>query len=131
MGCARSVYGVRSLHGIQWNQRSHFWPTIATQQKQITDQFRQLLIYTYSGALSEVRDQQVQYKPFRDDPADTVAQEAGETIASLKGRHAWTTEEGTVIVEAQGDTVMVSEGLDAATTTTLEKEVFASPSPSN
>ena len=44
------------------------------QQKQITDQFRQLLIYTYSGALSEVSDQQVQYKPFRADPADTVVQ---------------------------------------------------------
>lgn len=44
------------------------------QQKQITDQFRQLLIYTYSGALTEVRDQQVQYKPFRADPADTVVQ---------------------------------------------------------
>lgn len=44
------------------------------QQKRITDQFRQLLIYTYSGALSEVSDQQVQYKPFRADPADTVVQ---------------------------------------------------------
>lgn len=44
------------------------------QQKQITDQFRQLLIYTYSGALSDVSDQEVQYKPFRADPGDTVVQ---------------------------------------------------------
>ena len=44
------------------------------QQKKITDQFRQLLIYTYSGALSEVSDQQVQFKPFRADPSDTVVQ---------------------------------------------------------
>src|ERR1700683_2987116 len=43
----------------------------------------------------------------------------------LKGRHAWTTEEGTVVIEEQGDTVLVSESLDAATTQTLEKEVFA------
>ncbi len=42
----------------------------------------------------------------------------------LKGRHTWTTEEGTVVIEEQGDTVFVSESLDAATTATLEKEVF-------
>ena len=42
----------------------------------------------------------------------------------LKGRHTWTTEEGTVVIEEQGDTVLVSESLDAATTETLEKEVF-------
>ena len=42
----------------------------------------------------------------------------------LKGRHAWTTDEGTVVIEEQGDTVLVSESLDAATTKTLEKEVF-------
>jgi hypothetical protein len=42
----------------------------------------------------------------------------------LKGRHAWTTEEGTVVIEEQGDTVLVSESLDAATTQTLEREVF-------
>jgi hypothetical protein len=42
----------------------------------------------------------------------------------LKGRHAWTTEEGPVVIEEQGDTVLVSESLDAATTQTLEQEVF-------
>jgi hypothetical protein len=45
-------------------------------------------------------------------------------VEVLKGRHAWMTEEGTVVVEEQGDTVLVSESLDAATTATLEKEVF-------
>jgi hypothetical protein len=44
----------------------------------------------------------------------------------LKGRHSWTTEEGTVVIEEQGDTVFITESLDAATTATLEKEVFAS-----
>ncbi len=43
----------------------------------------------------------------------------------LKGRHSWTTEEGTVVIEEQGDTVFITESLDAATTATLEKEVFA------
>jgi len=45
-------------------------------------------------------------------------------IDLLQGRHAWTTEEGTVVIEEQGNTVLVSESLDAATTGTLEKEVF-------
>jgi hypothetical protein len=43
----------------------------------------------------------------------------------LNGRHAWTTEEGTVVIEEQGDTVLVTESLDAATTQTLERELFA------
>jgi hypothetical protein len=42
----------------------------------------------------------------------------------LTGRHAWMTEEGAVVIEEKGDTVMVSESLDAATTATLEQEVF-------
>jgi len=45
-------------------------------------------------------------------------------IDLLQGRHAWTTEEGTVVIEQQGDTVLVSESLDAPTTETLEKEIF-------
>ena len=43
---------------------------------------------------------------------------------ALRGRHTWTTEEGTVLIEEQGDTVLVSESLDASTTETLEREVF-------
>jgi hypothetical protein len=42
----------------------------------------------------------------------------------LKGRHTWTTEEGAVVIEQQGATVLVCESLDPATTETLEKEVF-------
>jgi len=45
-------------------------------------------------------------------------------VELLIGRHEWNTEEGTVVIEEQSDTVLVSESLDAATTTTLEKEVF-------
>jgi hypothetical protein len=44
--------------------------------------------------------------------------------ALLKGRHVWTTEEGTIVIEEQGDTVLVSESLDPATTAALEREVF-------
>ncbi len=54
--------------GRNWSQAS------PDQQKLITDQFRQLLIYTYSGALNDVSDQRVEYRPFRADAADTVVQ---------------------------------------------------------
>src|SRR5450631_68587 len=47
----------------------------------------------------------------------------GESKADLlKGRHTWTTEDGAVVIEEQGDTVLVSESLDAATTATLERK---------
>ncbi|WP_118185213.1 MlaC/ttg2D family ABC transporter substrate-binding protein [Paraburkholderia phosphatilytica] len=41
------------------------------QQQQIVEQFKMLLIRTYSGALAQVKDQQIQYKPFRANPDDT------------------------------------------------------------
>ncbi|CAG4916925.1 MlaC/ttg2D family ABC transporter substrate-binding protein [Paraburkholderia saeva] len=41
------------------------------QQTQIVEQFKMLLIRTYSGALAQVKDQQIQYKPFRANPDDT------------------------------------------------------------
>jgi phospholipid transport system substrate-binding protein len=41
------------------------------QQDQLVEQFKMLLIRTYSGALAQVRDQQIQYKPFRMNPEDT------------------------------------------------------------
>jgi hypothetical protein len=44
--------------------------------------------------------------------------------APLEGRHSWTTEEGAVVVEQKGETVFITEGLDDATMTILEKEVF-------
>jgi hypothetical protein len=60
------------------------------------------------------------------DPAAQSSTQATEgNRDALKGRHAWTTEEGAVVIEERGDTVLVSESLDSATTQTLEKEVFA------
>ncbi|HEV3306544.1 MAG TPA: hypothetical protein VGZ91_08895 [Candidatus Sulfotelmatobacter sp.] len=58
-------------------------------------------------------------------PTDQPAPEHPEfKVDVLQGRHAWTTEEGTVVIEQQGDLVLVSESLDPATTETLEKEIF-------
>ncbi|HLW86819.1 MAG TPA: hypothetical protein VKR60_16495 [Candidatus Sulfotelmatobacter sp.] len=69
--------------------------------------------------------------PAKDAPAketsskETSSKHKGFKVIPLQGRHAWSTEEGTVVIDEQGDTVLVSESLDAATTETLEREVFA------
>lgn len=52
------------------------------QQKQLSTEFRKLLIYTYSGALSQVRDQKIEYKPLRADPADTDVEVRSQVIQS-------------------------------------------------
>ncbi len=62
--------------------------------------------------------------PSSAEPTDQSKIDRSNDADVLHGRHAWTTEEGTVIIEERGDTVFVSESLDAATTATLEKEVF-------
>ena len=41
------------------------------QQKQLIDQFRALLVRTYSGALAQYRDQTMDYKPLRAEPNAT------------------------------------------------------------
>jgi phospholipid transport system substrate-binding protein len=41
------------------------------QQKQLTSEFQSLLVRTYSGALANYRDNQIDYKPLRMNPGDT------------------------------------------------------------
>lgn len=43
------------------------------QQKQLTEQFQTLLIRTYSNALTNYRDNKMDYKPLRMNPGDTDA----------------------------------------------------------
>jgi len=43
------------------------------QQKLIVTEFKTLLIRTYAGALTQVKDQKIIFKPFRMDPADLEA----------------------------------------------------------
>lgn len=58
-----------------------FWrQATPEQQKQLTTEFRSLLIYTYSGALSQVRDQKIEFKPLRADPADTEVEVRSQVI---------------------------------------------------
>ena len=51
--------------GKNWSKAS------PEQQNQLIMEFKNLLIRTYSGALSQLRDQTVQYKPLRAAPSDT------------------------------------------------------------
>lgn len=41
------------------------------QQKRLTEEFRTLLVRTYSGALNQYRNETLDYKPLRMNPADT------------------------------------------------------------
>jgi phospholipid transport system substrate-binding protein len=64
------------------------WREATSEQKQqLISEFRTLLVYTYSGAISQVRDQKVEFKPMRSEPSDTdvevrsqVVQPRGEPI---------------------------------------------------
>lgn len=65
----------------------HWREATPEQQKRLSEEFRDLLIHTYSGAISQLRDQKLVFKPFRADPADTevvvraqVLQSRGEPV---------------------------------------------------
>jgi phospholipid transport system substrate-binding protein len=60
--------------GRNWRQAS------PEQQKQLTEQFRQLLVRTYSGALTQYRDQTMDYKPLRGDANATEVTVRTEVI---------------------------------------------------
>ncbi|RZT32442.1 MlaC/ttg2D family ABC transporter substrate-binding protein [Cupriavidus agavae] len=53
--------------GRNWSKAS------PEQQKTITDEFKTLLIRTYAGAIAQIRDQKVQYRPYRGTAEDTDA----------------------------------------------------------
>src|SRR5690349_17332705 len=54
-----------SAVGRYWRQAT------PDQQKRLQDEFKLLLVRTYSGALAQVKDQTVQLKPMRASPEDT------------------------------------------------------------
>ncbi|MBZ5664448.1 MAG: hypothetical protein LAO30_07570 [Acidobacteriia bacterium] len=43
---------------------------------------------------------------------------------TLRGRHAWMTEEGVVVIEVRGDEILISESLDDATTKRVEGDFW-------
>jgi len=62
--------------GRNWRQAT------PDQQKQLIDQFRALLVRTYSGALSQYRDQVMDFKPLRGDPASSDVTVRSEIVRS-------------------------------------------------
>lgn len=52
------------------------------QQKLLTAEFRSLLVYTYSGAISQVKDQKLEFKPFRAAATDTDVQVRSQVVQS-------------------------------------------------
>jgi hypothetical protein len=45
---------------------------------------------------------------------------------TLRGRHAWLTEDGPVVIDVRGDTILISESLDDASTQRSEEDFFGS-----
>jgi hypothetical protein len=43
---------------------------------------------------------------------------------TLRGRHAWLTEEGAVVIEVRGDAILISESMDEATTKRVEVDYW-------
>lgn len=63
-----------------------FWrEATPEQQKQLTNEFRTLLVYTYSGAIAQVKDQRVDFKPLRMEPADTEVEVRSQVVGTRGG----------------------------------------------
>jgi phospholipid transport system substrate-binding protein len=60
-----------------------FWrEATPEQQKQLTAEFRNLLVHTYAGALAQVKDQKLEFRPLRADPADTEIEVHSQVVQS-------------------------------------------------
>lgn len=49
----------------------HWRKATPEQKEKITHEYRELLIHTYSGAIAQIQDQRLQFRPFHADPAAT------------------------------------------------------------
>lgn len=73
------------------------------------------------------RGAQERYKNMKA-PADTNLPEDLKNLKTLGGDHTWSTEEGPVVIDVKGDTVLVTESLDPQITNQFREAVFvASP----
>jgi phospholipid transport system substrate-binding protein len=78
-----------------------YWREATPEQQQaLTNEFRTLLVYTYAGAVAQIRNQTLEFKPMRATPDDTevevrtaVIQSRGEPIQLNyrleKGPNGW------------------------------------------
>jgi hypothetical protein len=77
----------------------------------------------YAGALAK------RYAHVHDVAENGKAAGAPAGTEKMTGKHTWLTEEGPLLIEAEGDTVLIVESLDQAATEKLEREVFATGAP--
>lgn len=82
-------------------------------------------IYASSLKQRYKRPSETGESPTADPPNKGTDDKSPSMPPSLSGRHTWSTEEGTVLIEVKGDTVFISESLDPTTTATLETEVLS------
>lgn len=62
-----------------------FWrEATPEQQKQLANEFRTLLVYTYSGAITQIRDQKLEFKPMRVE-SDTEVEVRSQVIQPRGG----------------------------------------------
>jgi hypothetical protein len=47
-----------------------------------------------------------------------------DTLKTLTGKHTWLTEAGPVVIDVEGDTLLITESVDQPTSDRLEQEVF-------
>ena len=59
-------------------------------------------------------------------PSDSVLPTDLKALHALGGDHTWTTEEGPVVIDVKGDTVLVTESLNSATTDAFRSSVLTS-----
>ncbi|MGB0116555.1 MAG: hypothetical protein WBP73_07090 [Terriglobales bacterium] len=64
-------------------------------------------------------------------PDGKVANDAppADSWRTLRGRHAWLTDEGVVVIEVRGDEVLISESLDDETTKKVETDFWPHENP--
>jgi len=58
----------------------HWRDATPEQQKQLVSEFRTLLVYTYSGAISQVKEQKLEFKPLRAEAGDTEVEVRSEVV---------------------------------------------------
>ena len=58
-----------------------FWrEATPEQQKQLTNEFRSLLVFTYSGAISQIKDQKLEFKSMRSEAGDTEVEVRSQVV---------------------------------------------------
>lgn len=63
----------------------HWREATPEQQKQLINEFRSLLIYTYSGAISQIKDQKLEFKPFRAAATDAEVEVRSQVVQARGG----------------------------------------------